>query len=166
MYPTLFELAGIAILGWALLIFLPGWKVTRWFGETAAFPIYLSVLYVVGIVPLVVAAGPGIMRDFGSMQGVLGLLEDPDVALIAWIHILAFDHLIGVLIYRDNMRHRFVPLPLQSVFLFFTLMLGPVGFIGYWVVRRLRRGRGDGEGGERAPAATGGLELGPEPSAG
>jgi hypothetical protein len=166
MYPTLFELAGIAILGWALLIFLPGWKVTRWFGQTAAFPIYLSVLYLVGIIPLVVAAGPGIIRDFGSMQGVLGLLEDPDVALIAWIHILAFDHLIGVLIYRDNMRHRFVPLPLQSVVLFFTLMLGPVGFVSYWVLRRLRKGRGDGEGAEGAPAAAGRLELGPEPSAG
>jgi hypothetical protein len=166
MYPTLFELAGIAILGWALLIFLPGWKVTRWFGETAAFPIYLSVLYVVGIVPLVVAAGPGIMRDFGSMQGVLGLLEDPDVALIAWIHILAFDHLIGVLIYRDNMRHRFVPLPLQSVFLFFTLMLGPVGFVSYWVVRRFRRERGERSGEEGSTGARSGLELGPEPSAG
>lgn len=166
MYPTLFELAGIAILGWALLILLPGWKVTRWFGKTAAFPIYLSVLYVVGIIPLVVAAGPGIMQDFGSVQGVLGLLEDPELALIAWIHILAFDHLIGVLIYRDNMRHRFVPLPLQSVFLFFTLMLGPVGFVSYWVVRRLRKGRGEGSGDDEAPVAPGGLELGPEASAG
>jgi len=135
MYPTLFEIAGLAILGWALLIFLPPWKVTRWFAETAVFPIYLSVLYVVGILPIVIAAGPGIMSDFGSVQGVLQLLQDPDVALIAWIHILAFDHLIGVLIYRDNMRHRFVPLPLQSVILFFTLMLGPVGFVTYWLIR-------------------------------
>jgi hypothetical protein len=141
VYPTLFQLAGIAILGWALLIFLPGWKVTRWFARTAVFPVYLSLLYVVGIVPLVVEAGPGIMQDFGSVQGVLGLLENPDVALIAWIHILAFDHLIGVLIYRDNMEHRFVPLPLQSVILFFTLMLGPVGFIAYWVIRVVRAGR-------------------------
>ncbi len=85
MYITLFELAGYAMLGWLLLIFLPTWRVTRWIADTAVFLVYLSVLYTVGIVPLVVQAGPGIMRDFGTAGGVLGLMQQPDVALIAWI---------------------------------------------------------------------------------
>jgi hypothetical protein len=139
MYPTLFHLAGLALVGWALLIFLPGWKITRWFAETVFFPFYLCILYLVGVVPLLVAAGPGVVADFGSVEGVLGLLRDPDIALIAWIHILAFDHLIGVFIFRDNMRHRFVPLPVQSVILLFTLMLGPVGFVTYWVIRVVKK---------------------------
>ncbi len=159
MYPTLFQLAGPAMVGWGLMIFLPTLRATRFVAGITVFPVYLSVLYLLGIIPLAVAAGPGIMADFGSVDGVLGLLSDPDVALIAWIHILAFDHLLGVLIYRDNPAHRFVPFPVLSVVLFFTLMLGPVGFPAWWGIRgwRIRRG-------EEGP--TGALGLDPESSPG
>lgn len=141
MYVLLFNLAGIAIVAWLLLALLPTWKVTRWMAETAVFPVFLSAIYAVGIVPLVMRAGPGIMADFGSAEGVTRLLATPDVALIAWIHILAFDQVVGMLIYRDNMAHRYVPLPVQSVLLFATLMFGPVGFLGYFLLRAWSRGR-------------------------
>ena len=143
MYRTLFDLAGYAMIGWALVIFLPTWKVTRKIAETAIFPVYLAVLYLVGVGSVIAAQGPGFMSDFGSADGVLGLLATESVALIAWIHILAFDQLVGLLIYRDNMRYRFVPIPIQSVLLFATLMLGPIGFLTYWAARVSRaRARG------------------------
>jgi hypothetical protein len=132
MYVLLFNLAGAAILGWAMLIFLPRWSVTRWTTTWAVFPAYLAVLYVIGVVPLAIAAGPGVMLDFGTADGVLRLLADPNVALIAWIHILAFDQVAGVWIYRHNMRHRVLPLPIQSLILFLTLMFGPAGFLAYY----------------------------------
>ena len=138
MYRTLFDVAGLAMLGWLLLIFLPGWKFTRRVAETAVFPVYLCVLYLIGIVAVFRELGPGMMGDFGSADGVLGLLRMESVALVAWIHILAFDQVVGLLIYRDNMRHRFVPLPVQSVLLFATLMLGPLGFLTYYAVRTMR----------------------------
>ncbi|HYW12527.1 MAG TPA: ABA4-like family protein [Longimicrobium sp.] len=141
MYLTLFNLAGFAIVAWLLLVLLPTWKVTRWLAESAAFPVFLSVLYVVGIVPIFMQAGPGIMADFGSAEGVLRLLRNPDVALIAWIHILAFDQVVGMVIYRDNMAHRYVPIPVQSVVLAATLMFGPVGFLAYYVLRAWSRRR-------------------------
>jgi hypothetical protein len=150
MYRTLFDVAGLAMLGWVLLVFLPRWKVTRRVAETALFPVYLSVLYLIGIVAVLREMGPGFMADFGSAGGVLGLLGTESVALVAWIHILAFDQAIGVLIYRDNMRHRFVPLPVQSVLLAATLMLGPIGFLTYWCVRAIRS-RGLVAWGEREP---------------
>lgn len=139
MIRTLFDLAGIAMLGWALLVFLPTWKVTRRVAESALFPLFVCMLYVVGIVTVLREIGPGFMRDFGSAEGVLGLLRVEGIALVAWIHILAFDHLVGILIYRDNMRHRFVPIPVQSILLVGTLMLGPVGFLAYWLARSMRR---------------------------
>ena len=138
MYHALFSLAGVALLGWALLIFLPTWRLTRRIAETAAFPLFLCLLYLIGIVGVLGELGPGILADFGSADGVLELLASGPVALVAWIHILAFDHLVGVLVYRDNMRHRFVPLPVQSLILFATLMLGPVGFLTYWAIRVAR----------------------------
>lgn len=141
MYIFLFNLTGVAMIGWALLILLPQWSVTRWVADHALFPIFLAAIYVAALVPLLASTGFGIISDFGSAEGVIRLLAEPDIALIAWIHILAFDHFMGVLIYRDNTRHRVVPVALQSVLLFVTLMFGPVGFLTYFTIRVARRGR-------------------------
>ena len=142
MYRTLFSLAGLAIVAWLPLILAPHWRITRRLAESAAFPLYLAVLYLVGIVGVLAELGPGIMRDFGNVDGVLALLATESLGLVAWIHILAFDQVVGLLIYRDNMRHRFVPLPVQSVILFLTLMFGPVGFLAYVVTRLAQRRSG------------------------
>jgi hypothetical protein len=141
MGKTLFALAGPGIVAWVLLIFLPRWRVSRWVAESGIFPAYLAVLYVLGVAPLVVGAGPGLMADFGSAEGVVKLLARPEGALIAWIHILVFDQVVGHVIYLENMRHRYVSLPLQSVILFLTLMFGPVGFLLYYTLRFVRRTR-------------------------
>jgi hypothetical protein len=137
----LFSLAGIATLGWVLLILLPRWWITRRMAELEVFPIYLAILYLVGVVPLVVAAGPGIIRDFGNAEGVANLLARRDVALIAWIHILVFDQVVGVLIYRDNMSHRYVPIFGQSLVLILTFLFGPVGYLAYSAARAVARRR-------------------------
>ncbi len=142
MYRTLFSLAGLAIVAWLPLILAPSWRGTRRLAESAVFPLYLAVLYLVGIVGVLAELGPGIMGDFGNVDGVLALLATESLGLVAWIHILAFDQVVGLLIYRDNMRHRFVPLPVQSAILFLTLMFGPVGFLAYVVTRQSQRRSG------------------------
>lgn len=141
MYVMLFNVAGWAIVAWLLLIFLPKWRVTRWLARTEIFPVFLAAVYVVGVVPLLLQTGLGVMRDFGTAEGVTGLLARQDVALVAWIHILCFDQLVGLYIYRDNMERRHVPLVVQSVLLFLTLMFGPAGFLLYYLLRLARRGR-------------------------
>lgn len=143
---VLFDVAGFAMVGWGLMILLPGWSVTRRLVRWTAFPVLLAAIYLLGLVIVLLARGPGMISDFGSADGVIDLLTLPDVALVAWIHILAFDHLVGVVIFRDNLRHQVVPLPVQSVILFLTLMFGPVGFLSYWLVRA-SRGHGADIGG-------------------
>ncbi len=146
MTTMLFDLAGLAIVGWALMILLPGWSVTKRLVGWTAFPVAVSALYTIGVVAMLSQSGLGVMADFGSAEGVIGLLARPDIALVAWIHILAFDHLVAVVIFRDNRRHNVVPLPVQSVLLLLTLMLGPAGFLAYWTIR-VTRGRGGEIGG-------------------
>ncbi len=137
----LYNIASWAIIGWLMMIFLPTWSVTRWIVRTSLFPVILSVLYVAGIVPPLVQQGPGLLRDFIGADGVAHLLSNRDFALIAWIHILAFDQAVALMIYRDNQEHRWLPLPVQSVVLFATLMLGPLGFLTYLALRALSRSR-------------------------
>ncbi|HJQ10379.1 MAG TPA: ABA4-like family protein [Gemmatimonadaceae bacterium] len=140
MYLTLFKIAGFAAPAWALLIFVPTWRGTRWLARSAIVPAFLCVLYVIGIGAQIIAGGLGFVREFGTAEGVAHLLSQADIAIIAWIHFLAFDQLVGIFIYRDNMHHRYVPIPVQSVILFFTFMLGPVGFLSYYLLRLARSG--------------------------
>jgi len=136
---TLYDLAGWAMFAWLLMIFLPSWRVTRWLARSAVFPIWICVLYTIGIAVVLRDTGPGIMQDFGNREGVLRILARTDVALVAWIHILAFDQFAGLWIYRDNLRHRYVPVVVQSGLLLLTLMLGPLGLLTYWLIRVARR---------------------------
>jgi len=152
MYVTLFDVAGLAMPAWLLLIFLPKWKFTRWLARTAIVPAIIALIYLAGVGLLLTAQGFGFMRDFGSAEGVTRLLARQDVAMVAWIHILAFDQLVGLFIYRDNMEHRYVSIPVQSVILFLTLMLGPIGFLVYYLLRVSRREREEVTPAE--PAAT------------
>ena len=151
MTTVLFNVALVAIVGWGMMILLPGWSVTKRLVEWTAFPVALSVIYVVGVAAVLSETGFGVIADFGSAEGVIELLANPNVALIVWIHMSALDHLVGVGIFRDNLRHDVVPIPIQSLLLALTLMFGPIGFLTYWIVRVARR-RGSELAGAGDPA--------------
>ncbi len=151
MTTVLFNVALLATAGWGLMILLPGWSVTKRLVEWIAFPVAISLIYVVGVAAVLSETGFGVIADFGSAEGVIELLANPNVALIVWIHMSALDHLVGVGIFRDNLRHDVVPIPIQSLLLALTLMFGPIGFLTYWIVRVLRR-RGSELAGAADPA--------------
>lgn len=140
MYANLFQLASLAIIGWIPLIFFPTWRGSRRLAESAFFPIYIAVLYAFGVGALLMQNGPGFIVDFGTDEGVARLLARPEIAWVAWLHILAFDQVIGLLIYRENMRRRYVPIPVQSALLFLTLMFGPLGYLAFAAIRVARLG--------------------------
>ncbi len=139
MTTVLFNVALLATVGWGLMILLPGWSVTKRLVDWIAFPLAVSAVYVIGVVAVLSETGLGIIADFGSAEGVIGLLANPDLALLVWIHMSALDHLVAVGIFRDNLRHDVVPIPIQSLLLVLTLMFGPIGFLTYWIVRVARR---------------------------
>ncbi len=134
-YEILFQLASLGIVGWFLLIFVPTWRFSRRLADSHFFPIFIGVSYAFGVGALLMERGAGFMADFGTAEGVARLLAQEEIAWVAWLHILAFDQVIGIWIYRENMRHRFVPIPVQSLLLFLTLMLGPLGYLAWHLVR-------------------------------
>jgi hypothetical protein len=149
MYELLFSLSGVAIISWILMIFLPKWKVTYMIAKWAVFPLTLSVAYLVGIAYYIANHGLSFTNGFGSYEGVLQLLTVPDLAIIAWLHILAFDQLVGRMIYMENMEHRKVHLILQSLCLYLTLMVGPIGYLLYIVLKKKRQGNDARQGEEK-----------------
>jgi hypothetical protein len=138
MYELLFGFSGIAIISWLLMIFVPKWKITYLIVKWAVFPLTLSICYLVGFAYYIVNHGISFVSDFGSYKGVIELLKVPEVAIVAWLHILAFDQLVGRMIYMENMERRTVHLIAQSICLSLTLMAGPLGYLLYSVLKRNR----------------------------
>lgn len=51
-----------------------------------------------GVGALLMERGPGFIADFGTAEGVARLLTSEEIAWVAWLHILAFDQVIGLTI--------------------------------------------------------------------
>ncbi|WP_245596764.1 ABA4-like family protein [Shimazuella kribbensis] len=129
------------IFFWLLLIFLPTWKVTVLVVEKKIIPFYLALLYSIGIIMTIIQNGFGFIKDFGSAQGVIHLLSDPQLAILCWIHLLCFDLFVGHIIMEENQKDKNIPLPLQSTIMFFTLLFGPFGYLCFWIANFIGKKR-------------------------
>jgi hypothetical protein len=148
------------------MILLPRWRWTQRIMRSPWVSAGPALLYVALVVPRLGTIWPAVTKP--TLPGIAALLGSPEGATIAWVHFLAFDLFIGRWIYLDSRQRRLSAL-LMAPILFFTLMLGPLGFLIYLVVRPVAMAPEAGKGawqftvrGERnrEPAGTEGkLEL-------
>jgi len=95
-------------------------------------PVSLAIIYVLYLF----RGGPVDFNSFGSLSGVKTLFSTggDGVMLAGWVHYLAFDLVAGTVIVRDSQEkgisHWFIVIPLFCCF-----MLGPVGWLLYWLIR-------------------------------
>lgn len=129
----LFTLSNVVIMPfWALMILLPHWSVTRRIIGSPLIVIPTALMYVALVLPhagtlLASLANP-------SLSDIAALLSTPAGALIAWAHFVTFDLLTGRWAYLESRERNYSALVMAPV-LFFILMLGPVGFTLYLIVR-------------------------------
>ncbi len=142
-WDLIFRLAnGWAMLMWLVLALAPRTKPVMtgiFFGGAGL----LSLTYAVIIVPLMaglIDGGPAGSPDFSTLAGVQQLLSSDGGATIGWIHYLAFDLFVGIWVARNADRYGFARW-VQIPFLFFTLMLGPLGLTLYLLVRSTRHNK-------------------------
>jgi hypothetical protein len=131
---AVFQVANTAVLpGWLLLVFAPRWK---WASGLIGPVIYGGLFGMAYLIIMVSQFGEG-EGSFGSLQGVAAFFENPWLLLAGWIHYLAFDLFVGCWEVRDARRNGISHL-LVVPCLFFTFMLGPIGWLMYLVVRSVR----------------------------
>ncbi len=119
-----------APIGWLLMAIAPRWKWTRRIVLSGLYPLILGLVYL-SLIVFFFGQSEG---DFGSLQGVAKLFENPYALTAGWIHYLAFDMFIGAWEVNDSQKHgisHFLVIPC----LFFTLMFGPIGLILYFAIR-------------------------------
>ena len=132
----LFQAASlIALFGWLLLMTLPGWAHTTSV-VVGVVVVLLAVIYAwVLLAALRQRPEPGSGRPgFFTLGGVLALLRNPTAALAAWIHILAFDLMVGVYIRHEGALagiSHWALLPCYAL----TLMFGPLGLLAFLGLR-------------------------------
>ena len=133
MIETIFSACStLALLGWALLVFLPHQRHAHSVAAVA-IPLAISVVYLVLIAQHFGRSEGG----FGSLSDVAQLFSNPAMLLAGWVHYLAFDLFIGAWESRDAQRHG-IPHLLVVPCLLLTFMLGPIGLLTYWALRTWR----------------------------
>jgi hypothetical protein len=114
------------------MILLPRWRFTARIMRSPLVSAMPAALYAGLVLRHLGEIWPAVARP--TLGGVATLLSSPAGATIAWVHFLAFDLFAGRWIYLDS-QERPISAWLMAPVLFFTLMLGPAGFLLYLVLR-------------------------------
>ncbi len=134
-----FSLSNLAVLPfWVLAIFLPRWGWTQRIIASPLIALLPALLYIGLVVPNLGSILPAVANP--SATGIAHLLGTEQGVTIAWAHFLAFDLLTARWIFLEGTLRRISPW-LISPILALTLLLGPIGFCLYLLVRALPFGQ-------------------------
>lgn len=132
-----FALANIsAALCWLPLVVAPRHPRTLAWAGSPVGPLVFAVVYVILLVVTLAGEGAGGMGSLAELRA--GFAQDTEL-LLAWVHYLSFDMVVGFWVLRDSVRlglSRWLVLPC----LVFTFVLGPVGLVLYMALRWGLRG--------------------------
>ena len=105
----------------------------RWKVISISFLVFLGSLGIAWLLIATTRATP-IGGGFGSLDQVAQMLRDPWFVVMGWQHALILDLFVGAWEARDAQRLG-IPHGYVVPCLVFTFLAGPVGLIGYFVVR-------------------------------
>ena len=126
---------------WLLMIFAPTASITERMTRTPLVPALYAVLYSCLLIGSFVLPGEGSMSSLADLRIAF---ERDLVLLLAWVHYLSFDMVVGMWEYRDARKHGlswWAVGPCMAG----TLMFGPFGMLAYVVLRRVMAGQTDWE---------------------
>ena len=123
---------------WLLLIFLPNWTWTARIVRSPWTIAPAALLYTSLVLPQLFSVLGAVAQP--ELAGIAALLGTPAGATIGWVHFLAFDLFVGRWLYLDSRERGLSPWFVSPVLLL-TLMLAPVGFLAYLLLRSVAPAR-------------------------
>lgn len=130
---TLFSLIfTVAAPFWALMILLPHWRWTRRIIASPWIAVPPVLIYLIVAVSTAGDLLPAVTSP--TLTGVSALLGTEPGATAGWAHMIAFDLFVGRWAYLDS-RERRIPALVMAPVLLLTILLGPLGFLAYLLVR-------------------------------
>lgn len=135
---TIFSIVNALVMPqWLLMIFAPHWKWTQKLADSYIIPVLLAVTYAFYVMT---SLGNLDFMSFRTLAGIKRLFSEEQSVLVGWIHYLCFDLVAGTWIYKDSL-FKGINRILVGICLFFCLMLGPIGFLLYWIIRKFAKTR-------------------------
>ena len=132
---TVFSIVNALVMPqWLLMIFAPYWRWTQKLADSYLIPVLLAVTYAFYVIT---SLGSLDFMSFSTLAGIKNMFSEEQSVLVGWIHYLCFDLVAGTYIYKDSLS-KGINRILVGVCLFFCLMLGPIGFLLYWILRKLQ----------------------------
>lgn len=121
---------------WLLMLVVPRLALTRRVVASPLIAIGPALIYLALVLPDIAAIFPAVVRP--QLDAIAALLGTPRGATIGWQHFLAFDLLVGRLVYLDAIERGITHWILAPVLLL-TLLLGPIGYLLHlmWRVRHV-----------------------------
>ncbi len=128
----------LALAGWFFL-FLSAFTSLKvqWLAGRAV-PLLLAILYTAFMASLLPFAGGG----FESLEKLTSLFAQPEIALVGWIHYLAFDLFIGSWQVETAKREQ-LPSVILLPSLLLTLLFGPAGLLFFLTTRHMLNSKAD-----------------------
>lgn len=125
----------VALCGWLCLAAAPIGK-DRLVLAARIFSALLCAAYLTQMFTITEPTG----GDFSTLEGVSRLFSAPGNVMLGWTHYLAFDLFIGSWEIEDSGREGIAHWAMIP-FLILTFLLGPIGLLGYLIVRSIHRKR-------------------------
>ena len=136
-FETAYTIANMSVMPvWLAMMFAPRAALTRRLVQSPAVPLVYAAAYAALFVTSFFTESGG---GFATMAELRAAFDSDVVLLMAWVHYLCFDMVVGMWEVRDAERHELSAWVLAPC-LFFTLMAGPIGFGLYYGVRRAKTG--------------------------
>ncbi|MGQ0572615.1 MAG: ABA4-like family protein [Pseudonocardia sp.] len=123
---------------WTLMIFAPGWSVTRRILASPLVVVPPALVYALAVLPNLATVWPAVTSP--TAAGVAALLGTALGAAAGWAHFIAFDLFVGRWAYLDSRERGVHPLVMAPV-LVLTILLAPLGLLAYLLVRTLTPAR-------------------------
>jgi hypothetical protein len=117
---------------WALMIFAPGWSVTRRIVGSPLIVVPPVLVYAALVLPQFAPVVAAVAAP--ELPGVAALLATPVGAAAGWAHFIAFDLFVGRWIHLDSRERGIHPLVTGPV-LVLTILLGPLGLLAHLLLR-------------------------------
>jgi hypothetical protein len=132
-----FFMNGFAGLGWLFIIFISqNWK--RY--DMVVIGIIAVILAITYTTFNVTNFRSDILQKFSTLDGVMILFSQKPFVMACWAHILCFDLVVGFWIKKNSLKHGINHWVLLPSFIF-TIMLGPLGFLIYYITRLIKTGK-------------------------
>lgn len=132
----IFKIANLSVIpAWILIAFFPKSIITKKLVFSYWWHIVLAITYAIFIFWGMYENTSGSMESLSNLR--LSFKND-SILLAAWIHYLVFDLFVGVWIVKEAEKlslNKVIVIPI----LFFTLMLGPVGFLLFFVLWKIKK---------------------------